>query len=781
MKDTLLLYSLLKESDSIPENLFTEIECSTFDTALSDAERYVYIGTNNENGLVSLLSIIGNPNSRYYAPQKKWSIEQENGFPVSEENNYTTDLYEEYETELGKLLNNNWENKLALANTIFALQKQHLSNYLHGSKGTGSLSRFEFLKSRAAFAQCLQTPNIDTNSPFLIFCGDVSGIQEFIYNIYSRKAAKSIKGRSFYLQLLVDTITKRIINETQTTIANIIYSSGGKFFMLLPNTNEVQQQLRNLELEITTEIYNQHQGSLYVCMDFVKFNVPINQTDSYQIRTDERLLNGDTPNGLGDLWRLISEKTSLKKRDKFRALFLKDQSNFERFFKGHLNEDYDGENTAVCAVTGLPVAKEYSNLIDRSKTFNPNDENNVFVRPEVNQQVEIGEALKDADYYVSSSRSFNDAIEPLQLGIHHRLLSSTELQHSTAVEVINPTNDMDIAQLTNNNRRSVGFTFYGGNKQAINQETNEWKTFEELAEPDEGKSFNKLGILRMDVDNLNTIFTGERLRGNKYQTFATYSYLSAQFDWFFSGYLNTLRNNPNFADYVNILYAGGDDVCAVGRWDKIIEFAKQIQSDFAVYVQNDKITISAYVQKNKITISAGISIVNPKFPISKAIDMAKKALDKAKDYRSLLTQSLEKQDNVKKDADKNAIHLLDLTVNWEEFAFVWQLKELFYEMLQEGSISKGLVYKLFVFQQLKNDGLLDWCWQSAYTFAKLQNTKNPRQSALLKSLKESLMTSNFDFTFNTQKLAHEIKGNKAQERMLDLICLSAKLADYYSR
>ena len=88
------------------------------------------------------------------------------------------------------------------------------------------------------------------------------------------------------------------------------------------------------------------------------------------------------------------------------------------------------------------------------------------------------------------------------------------------------------------------------------------------------------------------------------KSFAAYSTLSFLLDYFFSGYLNTIRNSADFKNDVNIIYSGGDDVFAVGRWDKLISFAHKIRLEF-----------ERFVGRPDISISGGIAIVGEKFPI----------------------------------------------------------------------------------------------------------------------------------------------------------------------
>ena len=52
--------------------------------------------------------------------------------------------------------------------------------------------------------------------------GDLSGIQKFLYNISSKKAAVSLKGRSYYLQQYMDNVCSKI-----EKVAKEIYGAEG--------------------------------------------------------------------------------------------------------------------------------------------------------------------------------------------------------------------------------------------------------------------------------------------------------------------------------------------------------------------------------------------------------------------------------------------------------------------------------------------------------------------------------------------------------------------------
>jgi CRISPR-associated protein Cas10/Csm1 subtype III-A len=92
--------------------------------------------------------------------------------------------------------------------------------------------------------------------PVLLLGGDLSGIQKFIYNIAFRKTSVSLKERSFYLQQFIDFVIQRIITHTDinVNIGNVVYSSGGKFYMLLPNTGKVKKVIAELKSEFEQEL-----------------------------------------------------------------------------------------------------------------------------------------------------------------------------------------------------------------------------------------------------------------------------------------------------------------------------------------------------------------------------------------------------------------------------------------------------------------------------------------------------------------------------------------------
>ncbi|NJM12913.1 MAG: hypothetical protein HC889_14510 [Synechococcaceae cyanobacterium SM1_2_3] len=137
------------------------------------------------------------------------------------------------------------------------------------------ISLFDHLRVTAAIAEGLylhHEANGTLNQPQLfkelnipkwrLVCGDFSGIQDFIYNITSAGAARGLRGRSFYIQLLCDGVSEFILRQLGLYPTARIYSSGGKFYLLLPDC--LEEQLRHEVAEINRVLLVTFQGKVFL-------------------------------------------------------------------------------------------------------------------------------------------------------------------------------------------------------------------------------------------------------------------------------------------------------------------------------------------------------------------------------------------------------------------------------------------------------------------------------------------------------------------------------------
>ena len=84
---------------------------------------------------------------------------------------------------------------------------------------------------------------------FLLYEMDISGIQDFIYTIHSKDALRTLRSRSFYIEIFMQHIVDTLLSKLSLSRANLIYSGGGHCYMILPNTDSVKSYLDEYERE----------------------------------------------------------------------------------------------------------------------------------------------------------------------------------------------------------------------------------------------------------------------------------------------------------------------------------------------------------------------------------------------------------------------------------------------------------------------------------------------------------------------------------------------------
>ncbi len=180
--------------------------------------------------------------------------------------------------------------------------------------------------------------------------------------------------------------------------------------------------------------------------------------------------------------------------------------------------------------------------------------------------------------------------------------------------------------------------------------------------------------------------------------------------------MNTIREQEVFRNDVNILYSGGDDVFAVGKWTKLILFAAEIRRSFEKFVGRDD-----------ISISAGIVIVDSKYPISKAALLSGDAESVAKSFA---------RDGLPK---KNAINLFGVNLSWKgEFEVVLARKSEFVELVVNEKMPRSILHRLMVLYQKKCEGDMSYMWHTAYFLKRFSTDKSDAVKSFCSKLKTEL-------------------------------------------
>ena len=636
-----------------------------------------------------------------------------------------------------------------------------------------NVSLYEHLKTTAAIASCLYDYYSDNNKEInnksdmqssvgeddvlMMLCIDISGIQKFIYDIANKRAAKSLKGRSFYLNLLMQHVIDKILSHEKINLycTNVIYASGGKAYLLLPNINRVRLALIDIEIILQNFLWKDLKGKIYICLGYLSFSYKtfisnskwcnsirsndITDKEWNQIEKHSKKESLD----LGDLWRIASDRASAKKNQKFKNLILEDQ--FDIFTP----QPFDA-SLQKCTVTG-EREKNMHDIRHQNEEGDP-----IWVSEMVKSQIDLGNKLKDGNFLIHFQITTGDLIFDISIENEYFEIKEKEYISNLPINYFNKATISEFNSTAFNldsKIKNVGYRtlFYGGNKQPLNN-LGQAKTFEDLAKTNNGKN-TKLGILRMDVDNLGQIFiNGFNEKDNiQKKSFAAYSTLSFMLEAFFCGYINQIhQSNELFRNYVQILYSGGDDLFAVGRWDAIIDFAAEVRNE-----------LEKFTARKDITISGGIAIVGSKYPISKAAELAGEAEKKAKEFN---------KEGKNKENSKNAINFFGETVSWnKEFDFVKDMKYKF----MEHSIVTGmsLIQNIQKYKLIKDKAVKDkkvdfsYVWNSAYT---------------LKRTIDRIGDKNQEATDFVQSLADNILHNKdfGSERYLDLIAIAARWSEY---
>lgn len=124
------------------------------------------------------------------------------------------------------------------------------------SAGEGELedvSFSEYARLEAAFKSAKKIAKdfgeIDA-PPYRYLIGDISGIQNYIFGISKAKTyARRLRGRSLFIQLITEDIKRYCLAELHLPDVMVLMTAGGKFLILVPNTNtsRVAVDIQNCE------------------------------------------------------------------------------------------------------------------------------------------------------------------------------------------------------------------------------------------------------------------------------------------------------------------------------------------------------------------------------------------------------------------------------------------------------------------------------------------------------------------------------------------------------
>ena len=490
--------------------------------------------------------------------------------------------------ELENIGEQNWQN-LSLLTLILEKYGSCLSF------GEGNIALIDMVRSTAAVASALVD---DPEAPDIsLIAGDLSGIQNFIYTIASDGALKSLRARSFYLELVTEEIVQQLLEELKLPRTNVIYAGGGNLYLLAAATQDTKLVLNKVHREFNKWLLGNFHGKVFLALDYTTFPVKdVNQKE------------------FANHWATATKKLTPQKSRKFAEeinYFIRRRRSYDKCQVCHRDDVKKLENLNTeqpDSVLACSTCRRMFRLggklfkveaVVRQQKRHP---------PQQRLSSAFSISFPKAYYYLLPERGQIDEVKGEK---NVFLINNWNLQEYRAAETQN------IVPLLLGN--------YG----QLSQEESGFIRANEMAE--KAKGISRVGYLRMDVDRLGRIFA-EGLGEN--QTLPRLAGLSRQMSYFFKVYLNSLAKNrlanlPDSAIVLNnevrqnllFIYAGGDDLFVSGSWNENVDFAFDVYQSFRAYTGNNP----------DITLSGGISIEKEKFPLYQAAKLAEKAEDAAKD------------------------------------------------------------------------------------------------------------------------------------------------------
>ena len=573
----------------------------------------------------------------------------------------------------------------------------------------------------------------------LLVGGDLSGVQKFIYTIAADKATKSLRGRSLYLQLLTDAVAQWLLHETEMPLTNLLYSGGGRFYVLVPA--HYQTQIDSWRKQLGTFLLNVHAGELYVALGAATFAANSAPDFGGLLREVNELVNADKRRRFAQLDSTQLHASLFQPRGHGGNLddrcvicgFMGTANNFEVIPAEAPSSD-NGQQKRCRLCESLINLGGY--LHDASAIVR------VARRPnlaQVNERLPwfaILRALGAETWVINKEAKFTDVLnrrteQPMRVQLVQT--KSVSMRLDTLRDAY-PQHSFEYRPIVNVTPRYTDDDMRDPRLEALEErELNGVKSFGAMSKQAIG--VKRFGVLRMDVDDLGDIF-GYNVRQ---ASLARISTLSTALSRFFEGWVGEICRtfNKTHCERLYSVYSGGDDLFLVGSWDVLPAVAHQIQADLERYTGGNKL----------IHLSAGLTLHSEKFPLYQAAKAAADALDAAKAAPQRGELAIH----------KNALHFLDQTIVWECYPELDTLRGELLALVSHQAAARSLLQTLMQLYSQYQETLKSgnkrgtkqlffgpWIWHGMYQLTRIAE-RYPKESAerqYIKELRGELVSKN---------------------------------------
>lgn len=446
---------------------------------------------------------------------------------------------------------------------------------------------------------------------FLLASFDLSGIQDFIYNIATSGAAKQLKARSLYLDFMSEYIADSLLDKLGLNRANLLYVGGGHAYFVLANTEKTVETLVQFEKDFNQFLLANFQTRLYVAFGWGSF------------AAKDIMSELNSPESYRQVYQKASRMISEKKISRY------DYQTLMLLNRGGKSSERECE-----------ICHSVENLVSYH-----------------DQKVcNICRGLYQFSKEITHDHFIITENEGLPIGPNACLkgLAFEELSHQ------------DFSRVYVKNDYKAG-TVKATHVFVGDYQCDEIYNYAALSKNENGLGIKRLAVVRLDVDDLGAAFmAGFSQQGNgQYSTLSRSATFSRSMSLFFKVYINQFASDKK----LTIIYAGGDDVFAIGSWQDIIAFTVELRQNFIKWTNG------------KLTLSAGIGLFADKTPIS------------------LMAHQTGELEEAAKGNEKDSISLFssDYTFKFDQFitnVYDDKLEQIRYFFNHQDERGKNFIYKL---------------------------------------------------------------------------------------
>ncbi|GAB1468731.1 type III-A CRISPR-associated protein Cas10/Csm1 [Candidatus Cloacimonadota bacterium] len=607
-------------------------------------------------------------------------------------------VYQQFKTEFNNLitaLNSGSITKVNLVDAVDSLLEKYFwsvpsntmekkptnSLYYHSKITAGiACALFAYYQDKPERRSELNSLINSEEEVLMLVGGDLSGIQSYLFDLHpehSKKAAKTLRARSFKIKTLCDIVLQRMCRELGLPRQCILMNAGGKFMLLAPNTPVLESYLENLKTEVDKVFYNEFMGAVSLNLDWhSKIKFKDLKMDCFPETLDAFIANLEKA-------KLHKFSSLLHPEETWDSeAFIIQQTAYHNTLCPQCGKKTVEKDTVICetclreTMLGEILPKQTHFVIGKG---NPKNSVNISIFAEswYLEAYKPGTKLNEDSFAFcisedASARVLCYPYKPVATALpNYDDLSEPQQQILADTRADTEENDSPIL------------------------------SFDELAllamQPCEDGKYRGVplnAVLKGDVDSLGDIFTlGLRYASDgkkKPEGFSItqYATLSAAMDWFFSAYLPAMiDSSEKYRNLVYIVYAGGDDFCLIGPWNVMLDLVIELDKQFRAFCGNHP----------DLHFSAALRLMHGKSPVRFAIDKTEEDLKTAKAYPNNPKQTI---------AQKNSIHLFDTTIPWQKIDEVLAWSDKFDKWLLEAKnhddkgFSTQFLYRLLQYNEM---------------------------------------------------------------------------------